>query len=493
MPTLDGVAFIDPKRSQVDIIQAVGRVIRKAEGVGKGTIVIPVFIDESEDEETVLTSSAFKPVWQVIKALRAHDEVLAEELDELRLKLGKRSAYGGKLKLPSSIKVDIPTLVFKDFERAFNVRTVETTTRKPDLTIEKILGWADEHKKRTGKWPNQKFGVVSDVVNETWVAIHTALRIGLRGLPGGSSLARLLEKERDVRNIHNLPDLTIDQILKYVDEHKKRTGKWPVVKSGQLYNVPEENWVSINGYLTQGQRGLAGGSSLAKLLEEKRGVVNEKNLPDLKITQILQWADEHRTRTGKWPVEDSGPVHNVAGEKWGNISNSLFRGRRGLPGGSSLAKLLAEKRGVRNEKNLPVLTEDQILQWADEHHKRTGKWPNKESGPVRDSLGEKWMNISAALFQGQRGLPGGSSLAQLLAEKRRVRNLTRPPQLSIEQIMIWANAHKERTGKWPVANSGEIYNASGEKWANIEGSLNRGRRGLPGGLSLAKLIKKYRK
>jgi len=50
---LDGVAFIDPKRSMVDIIQAVGRVIRKAEGKQIGTIVIPAFIDESEDADHV--------------------------------------------------------------------------------------------------------------------------------------------------------------------------------------------------------------------------------------------------------------------------------------------------------------------------------------------------------------------------------------------------------------------------------------------------------
>lgn len=55
---LDGVAFIDPKRSMVDIIQAVGRVIRKAAGKLLGTIVIPVFIDESEDAAHVLSQSA---------------------------------------------------------------------------------------------------------------------------------------------------------------------------------------------------------------------------------------------------------------------------------------------------------------------------------------------------------------------------------------------------------------------------------------------------
>lgn len=64
VPVLDGVAFIDPKRSMVDIIQAVGRVIRKAAGKPLGTIVIPVFIDESEDADHVLSQSAFEPVWQ---------------------------------------------------------------------------------------------------------------------------------------------------------------------------------------------------------------------------------------------------------------------------------------------------------------------------------------------------------------------------------------------------------------------------------------------
>ena len=49
VPSLDGVAFIDPRKSQVDIVQAVGRAIRKSDGKSHGTILIPVFIDEHED------------------------------------------------------------------------------------------------------------------------------------------------------------------------------------------------------------------------------------------------------------------------------------------------------------------------------------------------------------------------------------------------------------------------------------------------------------
>lgn len=79
VPVLDGVAFIDPKRSMIDIIQAVGRVIRKADDKRIGTVVIPVFVDESEDADHALSHSAFEPVWQVLKALRAHDQKLADE------------------------------------------------------------------------------------------------------------------------------------------------------------------------------------------------------------------------------------------------------------------------------------------------------------------------------------------------------------------------------------------------------------------------------
>ena len=80
VPSLDGVAFIDPRGSQVEIIQAVGRAIRKVRGAKvqkKGTIVLPVFIEDGDDHEASIEASNFKPVWDVLKALRAHDEVLA--------------------------------------------------------------------------------------------------------------------------------------------------------------------------------------------------------------------------------------------------------------------------------------------------------------------------------------------------------------------------------------------------------------------------------
>jgi superfamily II DNA or RNA helicase len=216
VPVLDSVAFIDPKRSMIDIIQAVGRVIRKAPDKCIGTVVIPVFVDESEDADHALSNSAFEPVWQVLKALRAHDERLADELDELRLRLGKRSPYGGKIRLPAKIKVDVPTLLLKDFEQAFYVRTVEKTTRPPPLTEKQILQWLDAHHSNRNEWPNRDSGAIEAAPGETWFNINQAMRLGLRGLPGGTSLARLLAERRGVR--------------KNADLTGKRFGKLTVTK-----------------------------------------------------------------------------------------------------------------------------------------------------------------------------------------------------------------------------------------------------------------------
>ena len=121
-------------------------------------------------------------------------------------------------------------------------------------------------------------------------------------------------------------------------------------------------------------------------------------------------------------------------------------GARGLPGGSSLARLLAPKRAEHPPSVKPLAIE-QILAWADAHHAATGAWPHRDSGVVRDApFAITWSTVHAALHKGSRGLPGGSTLARLLAEHRGVPNRRVAPPLTIEQILAWADAHRAATG-----------------------------------------------
>ena len=76
VPSLDAVLFLDPRSSQIDITQQVGRVMRRAPGKDKGYIVIPVVVPEDADPREQLEASDWSTVWQVVKALRSHDERL---------------------------------------------------------------------------------------------------------------------------------------------------------------------------------------------------------------------------------------------------------------------------------------------------------------------------------------------------------------------------------------------------------------------------------
>jgi hypothetical protein len=126
VPSIDGIAFIDPKHSTVDIIQAVGRAIRTAPDKRIGTIVVPVFLGDN-DPQNALDDSSFRSVWDILKALRAHDETLGDELDEIRRSLGARRSRPHR---PGKIKLDLPAQwVGAAFVNAFDTRLVEATTR----------------------------------------------------------------------------------------------------------------------------------------------------------------------------------------------------------------------------------------------------------------------------------------------------------------------------------------------------------------------------
>ncbi|GAA6866269.1 DEAD/DEAH box helicase family protein [Helicobacter pylori] len=81
VPALDSIVFFDGKSAMVDIIQAVGRVMRKAKGKKRGYIILPIALEESEIQnlDEAVNNTNFKNIWKVLKALRSHDPSLVDE------------------------------------------------------------------------------------------------------------------------------------------------------------------------------------------------------------------------------------------------------------------------------------------------------------------------------------------------------------------------------------------------------------------------------
>lgn len=98
VPSLDAVVFVSPKNSQVDVVQAVGRVMRRSDGKKYGYIIIPVVIPEQVEGDEVLSKHPnFKVVWTVLNALRAHDDRFNAEVNKIELskKQPKHILFGG--------------------------------------------------------------------------------------------------------------------------------------------------------------------------------------------------------------------------------------------------------------------------------------------------------------------------------------------------------------------------------------------------------------
>ncbi|AOV17821.1 damage-inducible protein [Acidihalobacter aeolianus] len=123
VPALDAVVFFDTRESIVDIVQSVGRVMRKAPDKQYGYIILPVAIPTKKvkDYNSYLESNPqFKGIWKVIKALRAHDERLVDEAEfRRRIKVigrgkGGKGSEGGGGQLP----LDIPLVPVEDIQQA---------------------------------------------------------------------------------------------------------------------------------------------------------------------------------------------------------------------------------------------------------------------------------------------------------------------------------------------------------------------------------------
>ena len=140
-------------------------------------------------------------------------------------------------------------------------------------------------------------------------------------------------------------------------------------------------WELINESLRLGQYGLAGGSSLARLMAEYRDV-----RAPLTVERILAWADAYHADQGQWPGAQHKPVAG-RGRNLRRIDKALKVGSRGLPGGTSLTHLLVEYRGPEASLRPRRLSLGKIRRWADAPRGH-GRLADPRASAVAERLGK---------------------------------------------------------------------------------------------------------
>jgi predicted helicase len=86
VPALDAIMFLHPRKSQIDVVQSVGRVMRRAPGKRMGYVILPVGVPaDKTPEEALNDNDKYRVVWQILNALRAHDERFDATINQMSL------------------------------------------------------------------------------------------------------------------------------------------------------------------------------------------------------------------------------------------------------------------------------------------------------------------------------------------------------------------------------------------------------------------------
>ena len=156
IPSLDCIAFIDPRSSEIEIIQAIGRVIRIDEDKDLGTILIPIDLGNCDNLDEKALSSRFSKVWEVVNALKYHDEYLNDEIENLRIELGKRQKKGKQRKKLDIIKYSFSEKISNQFADSIDTFLIRNTSENWHEMYGKLLQFIDDNKHAT---PTRKDGI----------------------------------------------------------------------------------------------------------------------------------------------------------------------------------------------------------------------------------------------------------------------------------------------------------------------------------------------
>ena len=155
-PALSAISFLEPRKSPVDVIQAVGRAMRKSKGKRLGFIICPVVIPQNSDAETHLSTSEMQDGWQelgqVLLALRAHDSRIEDNISQFLHLYPQMSATDTHVTIAFATPEN-PNLVYAEYKGDLSkiskkIKDVVSGKRKPDEVFAPLneFAWKQSYK-----------------------------------------------------------------------------------------------------------------------------------------------------------------------------------------------------------------------------------------------------------------------------------------------------------------------------------------------------------
>lgn len=265
IPALDAVFFAEPRSSDVDVAQAVGRAIRKNPHHDRpALIVLALTVDDTLDAESVINISQFKKARLVLTALQTHDPTITADLTRLHRTIADplnqdRPVIETDL-VDLVVPTDLPTALAEMFLRAFSIHTVETLTQQFEENFAALVAYTEEHGHAS---PPQQYYTTSELPLGQWVSGQRrayqrnrmpASRIQrFEGLPGWAWDARDARWETALAQLtayaethgHSYPPRTTHKFLNHwvlTQRRPETRDRMPEVRRKRLEDLPGWTW-----------------------------------------------------------------------------------------------------------------------------------------------------------------------------------------------------------------------------------------------------------
>ena len=194
VPALDAVMFLSPRRSQIDVVQAVGRAMRMSIGTNKkfGYIVIPVTVPANASYENIILDRKFNPTFQVLQALKSHDEDFYDTINQADLKENKKisvAIFTGNTDSDGKTPADSETSADGDVQPTQPELNLELSDKVRDAIFARIVDsltdkhyytrWAEETARINEQYEERINGLLKTDTNgirAEFDKFHSALR-----------------------------------------------------------------------------------------------------------------------------------------------------------------------------------------------------------------------------------------------------------------------------------------------------------------------------
>ena len=187
VPAVDMVAFLSPRRSRVDIVQAVGRAMRTAPGKSIGYVLVPLYLELNAGEslESAVERASFGEIWDVLQSLQEQDEALAELIRDAGEKKGQSLGFDDRA-FADIIEFDTHGLTLETLRKAVATRCIESLYSSWDTWFGKLKDFKErfEH-------CNVETGWAEDPGLASWVSSQRSLHS--RGALDPQRITRLNE------------------------------------------------------------------------------------------------------------------------------------------------------------------------------------------------------------------------------------------------------------------------------------------------------------